>query len=38
MVFFDSRFCPSFPEKRLELKSLTGRTKAEEEVKPSQKI
>jgi hypothetical protein len=30
MVFSTTGFPPSFPEKRLELKSLKGQTKAEE--------
>jgi hypothetical protein len=31
MVFSTAGFAPVFPEKRLELKSLKGRTKVEEE-------
>jgi hypothetical protein len=34
MVFLIADFGSVFPEKRLELKSLTGQTKAEEEGTP----
>jgi hypothetical protein len=34
MVFSAAGFARVFPEKRLELKSLKGRTKAEEEGPP----
>jgi hypothetical protein len=34
MVFLTTGFAPVFPEKRLELKSLNGWTKADEEGAP----
>jgi hypothetical protein len=35
MVFLTTGFAPAFPEKRLELKSLKGQTKADEEGTPT---